>query len=137
MFLGENEGEDKLETEAKNNIIAFTLQYIYTANYKEKKLTIGGLWERMKYIKRVEEEVAVKRNNIISYLTKWESIDDIVKQTLFEFQEQSGSKQNDSRQRKETRKREREEEEDEEKGEEEERKRQRGRNKRRKKKEAQ
>ena len=136
VFLGENEGEDKLGMEAKNNIIAFTLQYIYTANYKEKKLTIGGLWEKMKYIKRVEEEVAINRNNIISYLTKWESIEEILKPTLFELQEQSGSTQKDSRQRKGAKKRKRDEEEDVEEKEEEEREEQGGReNKRRRKRE--
>ena len=33
----------------------------------------------MKYIKKIEEEIAERRNNIMRHLTKWESIDEILK----------------------------------------------------------
>ena len=83
VFLGENEGQDAIKEMAKNNIIAMALQYIYTTNYKEGKLTTGGMWEKLKWLERVEKEIAGKNNKILRHMTKWESIDNMLKVDCF------------------------------------------------------
>ena len=83
VFLGENEEEDKIKERAINNIIAAALQYIYTANYKASEVNTRGLWEKLKYTEKIEREIAEQRNNIINHLTKWESIEEMIKDDCF------------------------------------------------------
>ncbi len=68
---------------ALNNIIATTLQYIYTSNYKETEVNTRGLWEKLKYVEKMEKDIAEKRNNIINHLTKWESIEEMITDDCF------------------------------------------------------
>ena len=79
VFLGENEDEDRNRRTAKNSLLAFTLQYIYKSNYKTEKLSTVGLMESIKYIRRVEKEIAERRNNVLTHLIKWENIEDLFK----------------------------------------------------------
>ncbi len=79
IFLGNNDGEDWIKETAKNSLISFALQFIYKCNYKGINLSIVGLWENIKYIRKIEEEIAGKRNKIICHITKWESIDNLMK----------------------------------------------------------
>ena len=89
VFLGDNEEEDRNKRAARNSLIAFTLQYIYKNNYKEEKITIAGLKENIKYIRKIEKEIADRKKNVIAHLIKWESIEELFKDEFITISERN------------------------------------------------
>ncbi len=113
VFLGDNEEEDRGRKAARNSIIAFTLQYIYKNNYKKEKITIEGLKESIKYIKKIEKEIADRKKNVITHLIKWENIEELFKEKFITISERNpdpndqGETRNDDKDSAKTRRKER------------------------------